>query len=201
MSNIFKKLEKEATAAGIQMRTRQARDWFRTRAREMHDINRKDLSKEKRLVQLDKKANPIGSMIMFFYDPKTKEQLPYYDKFPLTIVVGPAPGGFHGLNLHYLAPALRASLLDNLMEITTNKRFDETTRFKATYSLLTSANKYRYFKPCFKHYLSNHVQSNYAMVNASDWEIATFLPTASWSKASSNTVWRDSRKIINGQYR
>ena len=32
----------------------------------------------------------VGSMQMFFYDPKTKDTLPYYDKFPLAIIVGPA---------------------------------------------------------------------------------------------------------------
>jgi hypothetical protein len=41
----------------------------------------------------------VGSMQMFFYDPKTKETLPYYDTFPLVVVVGPAEGGFYGLNL------------------------------------------------------------------------------------------------------
>ena len=43
-----------------------------------------------------------GRMSMFFYDPKFKKELPYYDRFPLTILVEPAPGGFYGLNLNYL---------------------------------------------------------------------------------------------------
>ena len=42
----------------------------------------------------------------------------------------------------------------------------------------------RYFKPCFKHYLLNHVKSRFAEVPAPEWEIATFLPTAQWKKAS-----------------
>ena len=29
----------------------------------------------------------IGSMQMFFYDPKYKDTLPYYDKFPLAIIL------------------------------------------------------------------------------------------------------------------
>ena len=36
----------------------------------------------------------VGSMQMFFYDPKTKDTLPYYDRFPLVVVVGPAEKGF-----------------------------------------------------------------------------------------------------------
>ena len=31
----------------------------------------------------------MGKMYMFFYDPKLRETLPYYDAFPLVIVVRP----------------------------------------------------------------------------------------------------------------
>ena len=37
---------------------------------------------------LKKVSKPqIGDMVMYFYDPKTKEDLPFYDRFPLTIMV------------------------------------------------------------------------------------------------------------------
>lgn len=195
MSNIFKKLEKEALSAGIPMRTREASTWFKNRVRSIQSINRQELMKEKRLEKSSE--SPIGSMVMFFYDPKTKDTLPFYDKFPLSIILGPMPGGFAGLNLHYLPPALRARLLDDLIDVTNNKRYDTSTKFKVTYQLLNSATKLKYFKPCYKHYLNSHVRSNFAIVQPKDWEIATFLPTASWSKANSNDVWRESRRIIN----
>jgi hypothetical protein len=54
----------------------------------------------------------------------------------------------------------------------------------------------RYFKPCFKRYLTANVKSRFARVPASEWEIATFLPTASFEKASKTTVWKDSRGMI-----
>ena len=60
-------------------------------------------------------------MNMFFYDPKHKDTLPYYDRFPLSVIIGPAKGGFYGLNLHYLPPVLRAKMLDALMDIATIK--------------------------------------------------------------------------------
>ena len=65
---------------------------------------------------------------MYFYDPKTKDTLPYYDRFPLTIMVGPAPKGFYGLNLHYLPLDIRARFLDSLLDTINNKRYDETTQ-------------------------------------------------------------------------
>jgi hypothetical protein len=138
----------------------------------------------------------IGSMFMFFYQPKHKDTLPYYDSFPLVIVLKPAEGGFLGLNLHYLPPVLRAKFLDSLLEYTNNDRFDETTKFSLTYNLLERAAKMKYFKPCIKHYLSDHVRSRFAMVEAPEWEIATFLPVADFQKARAQTVWKESREKI-----
>lgn len=133
---------------------------------------------------------------MFFYDPKHRQKLPYYDSFPLVIAVQKAPGGFHGLNLHYLPMTLRAKLLDGLMDITSSSRYDESTRFAVSYEFLKKSSKTRYYKPCYKHYLTQHIEGRLAMVPAPEWEIATFLPTAQWNKASQTKVWSDSRSKL-----
>ena len=196
MSNLFQNLELQAFKAGINPRTEESRDWFRKKAQTLRRINRTALMQEEELKLVNRQNPLIGSMNMFFYDPKTKDTLPFYDRFPLVIIVGPAEKGFYGLNLHYLPPILRAKFLDALLDLASNKRYDEKTKFDLTYSMLQSSTKMRYFKPCFKHYLTSHVKSRLARVPAPEWEIATFLPTASWEKASSATVYRDSRKKI-----
>ena len=43
---------------------------------------------------------------------------------------GTCKGWFLWLNLHYLPPVLRAKMLDALMDITNNTKFDKTTRFR-----------------------------------------------------------------------
>ena len=194
MSNIFQNLELQAFRAGVTPRTKESREWFRKKIKSLKSINREALMKEDPLKQTTEEI--VGSMYMFFYDPKHKETLPYYDTFPLVVVVGPAEGGFYGLNLHYLPPILRAKMLDALMDITTNKKFNDSTRFKMSYELLARTAKLKYFKPCFKHYLNEHVKSKFAMVPAPEWEIATFLPTAKFEKASINAVYKDSRQKI-----
>lgn len=193
MSNLFQRLELQAFRAGINPRTKESREWFRKKASNLRAINRRELMKEDPLKRRSKQI--VGSMQMFFYDPKTKDTLPYYDTFPLVIVVGPAKEGFYGINLHYLPPTLRAKFLDALMEIAGSK-VDENTKFDLTYRMLTKSSKLRYFKPCFKHYLSKHVKSDFAEVLAPEWEIATFLPTAQWKKTSSQKVYYDSRNSI-----
>lgn len=196
MSSLFKTLEYEAFRAGITPRTEQSRQWFRQRVQNLRSgrINRNQLMKEDPVEV--KSTQVLGNMYMFYYDPKHKETLPYYDRFPLAIVIGPAEGGFLGLNLHYLPPVLRAKFLDSLLDTMNNQRYDQSTKFKVTYELLKRASKLRYFKPCIKHYLSEHVKSRFGLVPAPEWEIATFLPTAVWEKSTANKVYQQSRNMI-----
>jgi hypothetical protein len=196
MSNLFQKLELEAFRKGITPRTQESREWFRRRVQRLTRVNRESLMREE---GVNKVSSPLlGSMMMFFYDPKLKDKLPYYDTFPLVIPVERAEGGFRGLNLHYIPPVLRAKFLDSLLDLVNNKKYDQTTRFNLTYRLLKGAAKFKYFQPCFKHYLLDHVKSRFAQVPAPEWEIVTFMPTASWKKASAGKVYSDSRKIANG---
>ncbi len=196
MSNLFQKLELEAFRKGITPRTTESREWFRKRIQRLTRVNRQALMRED---EINKTSSPqYGSMMMFFYDPKFKDKLPYYDTFPLVIPIESAPGGFRGLNLHYIPPVLRAKFLDSLLDVTNNKKYDETTTFNLTYRLLKGAAKFRFFKPCIKHYLLKHVKSRFAEVPAPEWEIATFLPIAQWKKADAGRVYSESRRAISG---
>ena len=41
-----------------------------------------------------------GLLNMFFYDPKGRNTLPYYDTFPLVLPLEEYPDGFLGINFH-----------------------------------------------------------------------------------------------------
>lgn len=194
MSNLFQKLEYEAFRAGITPRTKESREWFRKKSRQLRRVNRNELMNEEPIDLRNRSV--IGNMYMFFYDPKHKDTLPYYDGFPLVIVIDKAEGGFLGLNLHYLPPTLRAKFLDALLETASNKLYTDDTRFRVTYEMLKATSRMRYFKPCVKHYLNRHVRSRFARVQAPEWEIATFLPSADWRKATGAKVYMDSRRAI-----
>ena len=112
-------------------------------------------------------------------------------------IIKPAKGGFLGMNLHYLPPILRAQFLDALMDNVTSKKSDDA-KFNVTTKLLAGTSELEYYKPCIKHYLTAHVKSKFAEVKAPEWEIATFLPTAIFEKASKQKIYSDSRKKING---
>ena len=188
---LFDKFEQEAFRAGITARTKASMKWFRD------NVSNARVSRASLIADGPTRAgHQYGNMYNFMYDPKTKKSLPYYDRFPLCIPVQKAKGGFYGLNLHYLHPVIRAKFLDALYDITNNDKFDKTTKMKMSYSLLKSASNMRYFKPCFKHYLSEHVNSKLLLIEPADWEIAIFLPTESFRKVSKETVWKESRKMF-----
>ena len=192
MASLFDALEAEAFRKGIVARTKEANKWFEKKVGGLGKQT-KAILKDERLTTKNKPF--IGDMIMYTYSPKHKKTLPYYDMFPLTIMVGPAPGGFYGINLHYLPPKVRAIFLDQLSATASNKKFDKTTRLKITYQMLKATKKYKYFKPCFKHYLSKHVNSRIMKVDAAEWNIAIFLQTAAFRKKSDAFIWRRSRSI------
>ena len=190
--SIFQKLEIEAFRAGLTPRTRESLEWFRDRLKDMKTINRNNLLKDPALQKRQRVG--VGRMYMYFYDPKHRKTLPYYDSFPLTIVMQPTSDGFYGLNLHYIHPTVRARLFDKLLETSNNSRYDETTKFKLNYSILQNVSSLKAFRPCFKRYLTTQIDSPIVMVESPEWEIATFLPTHQFNKASARKVWAESRR-------
>ena len=200
MSSLIRTLQSELLSKGYEARSREARAWFIERVREMNGrISRKSLLNDD---ALKIRERPIwGHMFMFAYDPKHKETLPYYDRFPLVIALQKAEGGFLGLNLHYLKPNIRAMFLDRLIDTLPGKGegMTEITRLRVRYSLLASASRMRYFAPCLKHYLFQHVVSRISQVYAPDWETAIFLPTEHFAKANKTTVWKESQRIYQSR--
>ena len=190
----FEKLETEAFRSGVQPRTKESLEWFKKRLKSVTRVQNNQILKDPLLNRVQKPL--MGRMYMYFYDPKYKETLPYYDRFPLIIMLSKEKGGFTGLNLHYLPPVLRAKFFDRLTEFTNNKKYDESTRFRLKYNFLKSASKLELFKPCFKRYLTSHLDSKITEVPATEWEVALFLPTDKFVKNSRNTVWKKSRAMI-----
>ncbi len=138
----------------------------------------------------------IGRLYMFLYKPKYKNELPYYDRFPLVFPIRRVAGGFYGLNIHYLAPRYRALLMDSLYDTISDTKFDETTRLKINYDILSAASKYRWFRPCVKHYLTPHLSSQLLYIDPKEWNLALFVPSEQFRGANKRDVWQDSKEMF-----
>jgi len=117
-------------------------------------------------------------MYFYHYDPKYKDVLPVYDKFPLVIPMEMYSDGFLGLNLHYLDPYNRLALLDRLLDFANNDKYNDSTKLNLSYDLLTRSRRYKLIEPCIKRYLSSHIRSSLIYIEPNSWETAIFLPTA-----------------------
>ena len=135
----------------------------------------------------------FGRLNMFFYDPKLKAKLPYYDTFPLVLPLEPYSDGFLGINLHYLPMTLRLQLLDNLVDYSNNTKFDESTRLAVDYSKLK---KLSIIKPTLKRYLAGRVKTQFRRIDADEFTVAALLPVQRFKKASAAEVYKDSRSMI-----
>ena len=130
-----------------------------------------------------KNAPTFNKLHFFRYDPKLKAVLPYYDTFPLVMPIQSAPGGFLGINFHYLPIPLRMRLLETL-----DKR-----GFRGDYRKLKNI---REIKPTLKHYLKRQFVSGFLELEEDDYAPSIFMPVAQFRKAGASQVWRDSRRMI-----
>jgi len=201
MAQIFDEILLKGIRAGqAPGRTKKAREWYRAQAQKVGKGEATQAKMESQLTKSGRAKGRIvyGNMYAFAYDPKHKDTLPYYDKFPLVFPINKAKGGFLGINLHYLPPALRAKLMDALYSATNNKKYDDSTKLKISYDILNGAAKFKEFKPTIKHYLSTQLASRFLLIAPAEWDTALFLPTANFVGASKQKVWADSRRIIRG---
>ena len=117
-----------------------------------------------------------GVMNLFGYDPKLKQVLPLYDRFPLIFPIEPAKGGFYGINFHYLQPGARVAFLRQLSRFATDKNYDKNTRYNI--GELSG----RYFKKTIKRYLFSQVRTSFLNITADEMAISIFLPVARFEK-------------------
>jgi len=190
MAYLINRIKESLAKEGLRPRTVQARDWLRAKVAELRPTKATLMKDRERL----RNSSIIGKMYFYYYDPKTKDKLKYYDRFPLVIPVEQYNDGFLGLNLHYIHPKQRMILLDKLSETANNKKYDNTTKLRISYEYLAASTKAFEAQPCIKRYLYNHIDSRFLEVSADEWDIAALLPVETFVGATTSKVYADSRK-------
>jgi len=191
----LKTIAEERSVLKMEMLSRESVKWFMTKM-----ANLKNTSRIPNTIKREEFRNTTrfikGGLFFFYYDPKTKEDLPYYDRFPLVLMLEKYDDGFLGLNLHYLPIKYRVAFMNKLLDY---GRFDEDgdpVRIRITYDILSATKRFKEFRPCIKRYLTSHVKSRILAVQPEEWETAVFLPVQQFKKAKADKVWRDSIQEI-----
>ena len=190
MAYLIDRIKQSLAKEGLAPRTRYAREWLNSKVKNLNPTPATLIRDRQRL----RDKTFIGKMYFYYYDPKTKDSMPYYDRFPLVIPIDQYSDGFLGLNLHYIHPRQRIILLDKLSETASNKSFDEKTKLRISYDYLTRASTAFEAMPCIKRYLYSQVTSRFLEISADEWDIAALLPMETFVNASESKVYADSRK-------
>jgi len=198
IQSLIERLEAE-TPSELEARSLESLRWFQQRVKTLRLTSESfyrqtSLRKARRYLE--------GRMYCFFYDAKTKKDLPYWDKFPVVLILDLHQGGFTGLNFHYIPPRYRVRLLYELYKFI---RLDDDTRevdmkphIRIRYEMLRGLSKMRFFKPCFKRYITTHIEGRALEITPDHWDTMVMLPLADWQKKHAREVYTESIKTING---
>jgi len=190
MAKLLDRIKTSLAKEGLTPRTNASRAWLRAKVKDLKPTSSGLMRDKDRL----KNTSMIGRMYFYFYDPKTKDTMPYYDRFPLVIPIERYNDGFLGLNLHYIHPKHRMILLDKLSDTMSNDTYDEKTKLKINYRYLAAASRIFEANPCIKRYLFTQIESRFLEITADEWDIAAMLPLESFVGATTSKVYADSRK-------
>ena len=195
MTSKLTTLAEEKKSAGHKTMSKDAVAWLQ---KQINEIKRPsaipitikgEVSRQKQPGQLR-----IGMMYCYYYDPKTKDDLPYWDRFPMVLVLEKYNDGFLGLNIHYLPVKYRVAFLQKLMRYAQLTPDDDIKRMRISYDILTATKRYAEFRPCLKRYLYSHLRSRILMIEPNEWDVATMLPIQQFRGAKPQKVWQDSVK-------
>jgi hypothetical protein len=190
MASILTQLAQEKSAGELKTMSNESLKWLMAKIADVRGVRvAKSISNEK-VRQVNKFI--LGGLYCFYYNPKGKMDLPYYDQFPMVLALERYNDGFLGLNFHYLPIKYRVVFLDKLMNYAMMGDAGEIMRMRVTYDILTASKRLKLFKPCIKRYISSHIQSKLLTIQPNEWDIAALLPLQQFKGATAPEVWQDS---------
>ena len=131
-----------------------------------------------------------GKMYTFGYDAKLKAILPYWDKFPLIVVLDTYSDGFLGLNFHYLSPIDRQKFFTKILKFSNQKGdpmdFTDKARFNISWDAVQNI---KHADKMIHKYLYGHVRTSLLEAPPNEWENVIFLPYQRFVGASAKSVW------------
>lgn len=137
-------------------------------------------------VQKEKFA--VGQVVLYKYDPKYRDELPYYDTMPLIIVTRITKKGWYGINLHYLPNRIRSWIMNQLYEVNTKKSMLERDRMRMSWAIALKAaqavGSTKRLEHAIKQYLGSHVKSVPMVINPEAWDMVIHLPLARFKKGT-----------------
>ena len=196
MASLLDKVQDAVRTGTVGAEVKRSARWFQDKIKGLKGTLRNQFSSTnapKFYREAETKVNPkvlrlranLGDLFAYYYNPKHRMTLPYYDQFPLVMLIGYEKDTFLGLNFHYLNPRLRAILLDRV-----------TAKVGRGIINWAKISKIKQVEPCVKRYRYDHIVRKVIPIEEQEQELAVFLPLERFKKASKSRVWADSTRIM-----
>lgn len=196
MPTLIQRIKEQADTKNVDPATASGRSWLLQKVAKLSPTgqDRLEIIKDR---EAQKNRTMLGRFYFFYYNPKGRETLPYWDRFPIVIPIERYNDGFLGLNLHYIYPKDRLILLTQLKRFATGPLTDERTRLRLSYPILRALHMAYRATPCIKRYIAGYVRSRYIEIPTTEWDVAASLPVQSFTGQTSikkEEVWKDSKE-------
>ena len=133
--------------------------------------------------QILHKRVQLGHLFCYYYYPLHHKTLPYYDMFPIIMLLKAEKETFLGINFHYLRPKWRAILLDRV-----------TAKIGGGIPRWSKLRNIKQIAPTIKRYRFDHIMRKVIPIEEDEQEIAIFLPTERFKKSGKAKVWSESER-------
>ena len=197
MPSIFDTIRGMAEDAGVYSQNyRRGLRWFRnTIDVQLKGTNRGEANKLfADSARVTKQILP-GHFYMFYYpEPKHKDRLKYYDRFPLFLCIGKTDKHLLGLNLHYYPPKMRTLLFLDLLQYRNTTNIEDNTRLFVNYNRMKRDPRLREMDLSIKKYLRSKIRSRIIHIKGPEWPIALYLPFERFRHIGRQQVWAETRR-------
>jgi len=196
MASLLDKVQDAVRTGTVGTEVKRSAQWFRDKIKGLEGTLKNQWSRtnapkfyREAENKLDRRAlglkGNLGELFAYYYNPKHRETLPYYDRFPLIMLIGIDSNKktFLGLNFHYLNPKWRAVLLDRVSAKVTSGAIINWNKIAKVPMILPTVKRYRF----------DHIVRRVIPIEEQDNELAIFLPLERFKKASKSKVWANSR--------
>lgn len=139
---------------------------------------------QKTLLNSDRGGNSIvGNLYFFKYEPKLKQTLDVYDKYPMAFPIKIYRDGFLGVNMHYLPVGERKLFVKNVNEFkSTLSKSGERSKVNAEYITLLEQSKriYKIMPEAVHRYLNGYTRSRFIKILPEEYDKAVQLKIDEW---------------------
>lgn len=119
----------------------------------------------------------IGKMYTFAYEPIGSERLPYWDRFPLVIIIEIRKDTVVGINVHYIPMKDRVKIFKILLGNASTTGLSQKSKINDALNGIKKIKNHEYM---IKQYHHHGLRSNIFEIPGNEWGQAVTLPYANW---------------------